>query len=125
MCGYGRGLHVVHSGNKQFRLIIREHVTEYRHPCSTNRALKAVISLSVTERIVNKARMTFLKELEGDWIPLSEKEVRLKIGHALRDCRPTGGAQKQRTALQPLSDMPKSPRKRLQRWKRFKRTRMK
>lgn len=86
VCGRGRGLDQ-HPGNKVFRHFIEGVATAYTHE-STSKSYKASISYSIRKQIENEG-MRFIKKNDTSsvWRELSISEIKLKVGHALRDCK--------------------------------------
>jgi hypothetical protein len=85
LCGRGRALEN-HPGNKVFREIVRHPAPRYRDPTTSCKSKSAIGKMIYAQTCSDN--MDFVKKVNGSWIKLCEKEVKLKIGHALRDSRP-------------------------------------
>lgn len=85
-CGRGRRLEQ-HPGNVTFRGFIQEVSKEYSHK-NTSRSRKALISKYIRIRVEDEDMRFVKKDGANDvWRELSLHEIKLKIGHALRDCK--------------------------------------
>lgn len=80
----GRSKNAYHNiGNKRFRVIISWNFERYIS--STTRTEKTAIVLSIVNTLKNDIGGRFLKEQDNQYVEISQKEAREKVGHALRD----------------------------------------
>lgn len=86
VCGRGRTYDRL-EGNQTFRRLVKAHATAYSNSHSTSCKRKSLIVKSIREELSKKEAMRFLKAENGVWHEMNEKEIKLKIGHALRDAR--------------------------------------
>lgn len=85
VCGRGRGFEIF-PGNQTFRRIIYENATSYAGHLE-NRSEKSILIKLIASKI-SENNMRFVKRAKRGWSLLGENEVKLKIGHALRDVAP-------------------------------------
>ena len=75
-------------GNRRFRTVINQHMNKYR--TAPSRHQRSMVILEVTQILQNDLGARFLKRgkiMNGKptYIEMDEKQVRDKVGHALRD----------------------------------------
>lgn len=86
VCGRGRGYDML-AGNRAFRRLIKEHASIYSNSISTSRKRKSLITKTIREQLANENMRFLKKNRDGIWHEMGEKEIKLKIGHALRDAK--------------------------------------
>lgn len=70
-------------GNRRFRVVIGMHVQRYIE--APTRSDKSRVIASVVKIFQEEIGATFVKQKEGRFVPVPDKIVRQKVGHALRD----------------------------------------
>ena len=98
MCGrHKKALH--HEGNRKFRALISKFLPRYFQ--YSGRVDRAILALDIMEAVA-KSGGYFLKQNRetGEWVELSDKEKRNKVGHALRDASNFSQGTTFKTALQ-------------------------
>ena len=72
-----------HVGNRRFRVTINLYLQRYRETANTRK--KRVELITEIIETLNAAGAKFLKQKRDSYVELSEREVRQKVAHALRD----------------------------------------
>ena len=86
ICGRGRRYDML-EGNRAFRRLIKKHATSYSNSISTSRKRKALIVKVIREQLSHR-NVRFLKQnRDGTLHEMGDKEIKVKIGHALRDAK--------------------------------------
>lgn len=82
VCGRGKGLENF-PGNRIFRQFIKQHAAEYGNP-KASRSERSQVVQFITILLIDEG-MRFVKRETKGWVVLGDHEVKLKVGHALRD----------------------------------------
>jgi len=72
-----------HVGNRRFRVTINLYLQRYRETANTRK--KRIELITEIIETLNAAGAKFLKQKRDSYVELSEREVRQKVAHALRD----------------------------------------
>lgn len=71
-------------GNRRFRVVIGMNIQRYME--ASTRTAKSRVIASVVKIFLDEIGATFVKQQnDGSFVPVSDKVVRQKVGHALRD----------------------------------------
>mmetsp|Transcript_13924 Transcript_13924/g.23129 ORF Transcript_13924/g.23129 Transcript_13924/m.23129 type:complete len:278 (-) Transcript_13924:85-918(-) len=84
VCGRGKGFELF-PGNTKFRLIIKENADMYSRQKTSRTAKSQLIKVIFGQLETHDMRFVKRCTKQGGWKVLGENEIRLKIGHALRD----------------------------------------
>lgn len=84
LSGRGRGYERL-EGNQIFRKLINTHATAYKL-AGKSRKLKSRIVRFIMNHLANE-NIRLLRTKSGNWVEMTRKEGKLKIGHALRDAK--------------------------------------
>lgn len=84
LSGRGRGYERL-EGNQIFRQLINTHATAYKR-AGKSRKLKSRIVRFIMNHLA-KENIRLLRTKNGNWVEMTRKEGKLKIGHALRDAK--------------------------------------
>lgn len=81
----GRGrAHKAHPGNRYMHDLVIAQVPDYSR---ANREGKTNITWNIVKQIRATGGKFLQKHTNGSWFEIAEKEARLKVSHAMRDCR--------------------------------------
>jgi len=82
LCGRGSSCNK-YPGNQNFRFLVAVHLPKYTSK-KTSKKQKSLIIRNVVKDLENN-QSRFLKEGMGGWFVLEPKQVKAKVGHAMRD----------------------------------------
>jgi hypothetical protein len=84
LCGRGKySFH--HNGNKQFRVLIAEHVENYRM-AGTKKLKMGVVSM-VVDTVLSRGGHFLIQDAQGFWRDGGKNHGKKKTGNALRDAQ--------------------------------------